>query len=64
MGRAGVTPNRTEDAEEWVKQQRAARGAATGQRSPMQLARCPWCGSEIDGGRDIEVEPRSYRRTL
>ena len=24
----------------------------------MQLARCPWCGTELSGGRDVEVDTR------
>jgi Helicase conserved C-terminal domain len=49
------TPNRTEDAEEWVRQARQRNGGRRGS-SPMQLARCPWCGSELSGGRDVEVD--------
>jgi hypothetical protein len=49
------TPNRTQDAAEWVRQ--ARQRAAPRGSSPMQLARCPWCGSELSGGRDIEVDP-------
>ncbi len=56
------TPNRTEDAETWVKQARQRSGGGRGS-SPMQLARCPWCGSELSGGRDIEVD-RARDRTL
>ena len=56
------TPNRTEDAEAWVKQARQKGGGGRGS-SPMQLARCPWCGSELSGGRDIEVD-RARERTL
>jgi Helicase conserved C-terminal domain len=53
------TPNRTQDAAEWIRQARqrtAPRGS-----SPMQLARCPWCGSELSGGRDIDVDPQRDR---
>ncbi len=53
VGRAS-TPNRTEDAEEWVRHARQRQGHARGS-SPMQLARCPWCGTELNGGRDVEV---------
>ncbi len=60
VGRAS-TPNRTEDAQEWIKQARQRSGSARGS-SPMQLARCPWCGSELNGGRDVEIDDRG--RTL
>jgi hypothetical protein len=56
------TPNRTEDAETWVKQARQRNGGGRGS-SPMQLARCPWCGSELNGGRNIDVD-RASERTL
>ncbi|GAB2961442.1 DISARM system helicase DrmA [Micromonospora polyrhachis] len=59
-----VTPNRTDDAEEWLSRQRRGRGMATrGQGSPHQLTTCPWCGTGIEAGRDISVE-QVYRRTL
>jgi hypothetical protein len=57
------TPNRTEDAEQWVKQARQRSGGVRGS-SPMQLARCPWCGSELQGGRDIEVDTARDRTLL
>ncbi|MDG4807227.1 DISARM system helicase DrmA [Micromonospora sp. WMMD1120] len=59
-----VTPNYTDDAADWLAQQRRGRGMATrGQGSPHQLTTCPWCGTKIEAGRDISVEP-VYRRTL
>ncbi|MGH3998877.1 MAG: hypothetical protein ACRDTJ_15640, partial [Pseudonocardiaceae bacterium] len=61
---ARVTPNTTDKAEEWLKQRRRAHGPmARGQGSPHQLSSCPWCGSEIDSGRDIVVH-KAYQRTL
>jgi hypothetical protein len=49
------TPNSTEDAERWVRQARQRSGGVRG-ASPLQLARCPWCGSELEGGRDVDVD--------
>ena len=61
---ARVTPNRTDDAEDWLKQQRGARRAPTrAAGSPHQLVSCPWCGSMLEAGRDITVNPVT-RRTL
>ncbi|MFI7317595.1 DISARM system helicase DrmA [Streptomyces venezuelae] len=61
----GVTPNTTEQARDWLKDRRKDRGR--GRRglkgSPHQLTSCPWCGSKLDAGRDIAVEP-TLRRTL
>jgi hypothetical protein len=58
------TPNRTEDAEAWVKRARQRNGGGGRGSSPMQLARCPWCGSGLSGGRDIEVDTVRGRTLL
>jgi hypothetical protein len=53
-----ATPNTTEQAYEWIQQARGGgwkgKGVAVG--TPAQLTNCPWCGSGIDPGRDIDVE--------
>ena len=60
-----VTPNRTDDADEWLREARRSTGRPSrGQGSPHQLTSCPWCGTVIDKGRDIEVDLRVYRRTF
>jgi hypothetical protein len=58
------TPTNTDQAIEWA--QRASRsptgsGGATG--SPMQLARCPWCSTDLKAGRDLKVD-KDQGRTL
>jgi hypothetical protein len=59
-----VTPNRTDDAAEWLTEIRRSTGRPSrGQGSPHQLTTCPWCGTTIDKGRDIEVDLKVYRRT-
>jgi Helicase conserved C-terminal domain len=59
-----VTPNRTDDAAGWLTEVRRSTGRPfRGQGSPHQLTTCPWCGTPIDRGRDIEVDLRIYRRT-
>jgi hypothetical protein len=61
---ARVTPNRTNDAADWLKQQKGNRRVLfRAQGSPHQLTGCPWCGSKIEPGRDIQVDP-VRRRTL
>ncbi len=61
---ARVTPNRTDDADDWLKQQRGGRRAPTrAAGSPHQLVSCPWCGSALEPGRDITVDLVT-RRTL
>jgi hypothetical protein len=57
------TPNRTEDAEQWVKQARQRSGGVRGS-SPLQLARCPWCGSLLEGGRNVEIDHDRSRTLL
>ncbi len=52
-----VTPNRTEESEAAVRQERGNAGRPSSAGSPAQLTSCPWCGSPIDPGRDIEVSP-------
>ncbi|QDU88400.1 hypothetical protein Pla175_17760 [Pirellulimonas nuda] len=61
-----TTPNRTDDAAEAIKQLRGNQYNPGGGGSPYQLTTCPWCGSEIDGGRDLEAQlyPSGSARTL
>jgi hypothetical protein len=60
---ARVTPNRTDDADDWLKQQRGGRRAPTrALGSPHQLVACPWCGAGLEAGRDITVD-MTVRRT-
>ena len=54
-----TTPNWTDDAAEAIKQ---IRGNPTGHSyaglgSPYQLTTCPWCGSPIDAGRNLDTSP-------
>lgn len=54
-----VTPNTTEQSSQAVAAehgQRRRASIAAGSGSPAQLKSCPWCGAEIDSGRDIKVE--------
>ncbi|MFC5752592.1 DISARM system helicase DrmA [Actinomadura rugatobispora] len=61
---AGVTPNRTDHAAEWLKQHKGnRRGPARAQGSPHQLTSCPWCGTRLEPGRDVQVD-MIRRRTL
>lgn len=48
-----VTPNDTEASHEAIEAERS--GTRPSGSSPAQLTTCPWCGSEIAAGRDIEV---------
>lgn len=48
-----VTPNTTEESHEAIEREREGK-YSTGS-TPAQLTFCPWCGSEIKPGRDIDV---------
>ncbi|MEU9448080.1 DISARM system helicase DrmA [Streptomyces sp. NPDC048277] len=60
----GVTPNRTDQSDEWLKNRRSSKGRAPrgAKGSPHQLTSCPWCGTQLDPGRDITVDT-TLRRT-
>ncbi len=50
-----VTPNTTQKSHEAIELIRNPNKYSAGASSPAQLTSCPWCGSEIEAGRDIEV---------
>ena len=58
-----VTPGTTEASHQAVEAIRNNDRNRAGIASPAQLTSCPWCGSEIFGGRDIKVD-RIAGRTL
>ena len=60
-----VTPNTTDQAVEWARDQKKDRGRGAFGRmgSPHQLTSCPWCGSKMEAGRDISVDT-TLRRTF
>ncbi|TZG28795.1 DISARM system helicase DrmA [Sphingomonas montanisoli] len=58
-----VTPGRTDDAHQAIEALRNGDRNKAGIASPAQLTSCPWCGTEISPGRDIEVD-RIAGRTI
>ncbi len=60
-----VTPNNTDQAKTWLTDRRKDKGHGRHSRSgsPHQLTSCPWCGTKMDAGRDITVDP-TLRRTV
>jgi hypothetical protein len=57
-----VSPNDTDVAAEWVREIRRASGRPSLRGgSPYQLTSCPWCGSRIEKGRDLEVDATARR---
>ena len=58
-----VTPGTTGASHEAIKEIREKGRNRGGMASPAQLTSCPWCGSEIQPGQDIEVD-RTAGRTI
>lgn len=59
-----VTPGTTEQAHQAVEAIRDKDRNRAGIASPAQLTNCPWCGSEIQPGRDIEVDKVEGRTAI
>lgn len=59
-----VTPGRTEDAHQAIEALRNGDRNRSGISSPAQLTSCPWCGSEISAGRDIQVDRIDGRTSI
>ncbi|PFH27377.1 DISARM system helicase DrmA [Burkholderia sp. JKS000303] len=58
-----VTPGTTEDSHRAIEDIRNPGKNHAGTASPVQLTSCPWCGSDIAPGRDVEVD-KNHGRTL
>ncbi|MGP2427152.1 DISARM system helicase DrmA [Yersinia bercovieri] len=60
-----VTPGSTEDSHRAVEDARNPGKYNAGAASPAQLTSCPWCGSVINPGQDVEVhKDKSGGRTF
>ena|GEM_PF-29021 len=59
-----VTPGNTADSHRAIEDVRDESKYNAGSASPAQLTSCPWCGSEIQPGRDIEVDRSAKRTTI
>ena len=58
-----VTPGTTEDSHRAIEDVRNPGKYNAGAASPAQLTSCPWCGSEVAPGRDVEVD-KGHGRTF
>lgn len=58
-----VTPGTTDDSHKAIQDIRDPDKWNAGSVSPAQLTSCPWCGSEVAAGRDIEVN-KSVGQTI
>lgn len=59
-----VTPGTTEQSHQAIEAIRDKDRNRAGIASPAQLTSCPWCGSEIQPGRDIEVDKVAGRTAI
>jgi hypothetical protein len=58
-----VTPGTTEDSHRAIEDIRNPGRNHAGATSPVQLTSCPWCGSDIAPGREVDVD-KDRGRTL
>ncbi len=59
-----VTPGTTEQSHQAIEAIRDNDRSRSGIASPAQLTSCPWCGSEIRPGRDINVDKTIGRTAI
>lgn len=59
-----VTPGTTEASHQAIEAIRDKDRNRAGIASPAQLTSCPWCGTEILPGRDIEVDKTAGRTAI
>jgi hypothetical protein len=59
-----VTPGTTEQSHQAIEAIRDKDRNRAGIASPAQLTSCPWCGSEIQPGRDIDVDKVAGRTAI
>lgn len=59
-----VTPGTTEASHQAIEAIRDKDRSRAGIASPAQLTSCPWCGIEIQPGRDIEVDKTAGRTAI
>jgi hypothetical protein len=59
-----VTPGTTDDSHKAIEAIRDKDRNRAGIASPAQLTSCPWCGTEIQPGRDIEVDKTAGRTAI
>ena len=59
----GATPNTLSDAEKALRQSKT--GHEPAERNPMQLKRCPWCGTALDHSNySVEKSPSTLVNSL
>ena len=59
-----VTPGTNKASQDAIKDIRDPNTFSAGGSSPAQLTSCPWCGTDIDPGRDIEVNTHKLQTAI
>ena len=59
-----VTPGTTENSHQSIKDIRNPDKFNSGNSSPAQLTSCPWCGTEIDPSKHIEVNTHKFQTSI
>lgn len=59
-----VTPGTTKDSDQAIKDIRNPDKFNAGSSSPAQLTSCPWCGTEIEPGKHIEVNIHKLQTSI
>lgn len=59
-----VTPGTTEDSHRAIEDARNPGRYNAGTASPAQLTSCPWCGTAVSAGRDVQVDRVNGRTFL
>lgn len=59
-----VTPGTTKDSHQAIKDIRNPDKFNAGSSSPAQLTSCPWCGTEIDPSKHIEVNTNKLQTSI
>jgi len=59
-----VTPGSTEESHRTIQAIRTGTAFTSRGSSPAQLTSCPWCGSEIKPGSNIDVDKNLLRTTI
>ncbi len=58
---ASTTPNWSQDARQAVESARDRAGFTGVHANPLQLTKCPWCGSALDIGKSVRPDPHRWR---
>jgi hypothetical protein len=59
-----VTPGTTKDSDQAIKDIRNPDKFNAGSSSPAQLTSCPWCGTEIEPSKNIEVNTHKLQTSI